>query len=236
MVRVVVKRKSGVNLNDLPPGMTSSILDNEDKNYFEMSGENEESKMKNSNNLSRQMKLKKLSQVLGNLSVWNISNVSSPVIVETSLVVGGFAIKEEVNPFEAEDVKLAFTSTANMWIGILLVLVYLLLGSATGPITLCIKAKSPLIKALWRTQANFIMTMPLYFGMYIWNKKDMSIRRDHTFKMILNSAITSIFDFFWYIGWIIGISMTITSHAFVMYSSTNVYMFVFCNSYRSRSS
>ena len=33
MVRVVVKRTSGVDVNGLPPGMTSSILDNDNKNY-----------------------------------------------------------------------------------------------------------------------------------------------------------------------------------------------------------
>ena len=192
-----------------------------------MDDDNEDSKLKNFGNLSRQFKLKKLSQVLGNLSAVNISNVTSPVIVETSVVVGGFALKEEVNPFEPEDVKLAFTSTFNMWIGILLMIIYLLPGAAIGPVTMSLQPKSPLIKALWRTQANLLMTLPLYFGMYLWSRKEMSIKRDHSFKMLLNSAITSIFDFFWYIGWMVGISMTITSHALVMYSSTNVYMFVF---------
>lgn len=91
----------------------------------------------------------------------------SPVIVETSIIEAGFVIKEEVNPFEPEDVKLAFTSSKNMWIGILLILLYLFPNASAGPVTMTLQPKSPLIKALWRTQANFLMTLPLYFGLYL---------------------------------------------------------------------
>jgi len=63
--------------------------------------------------------------------------------------------------------------------------------------------------------------------MYIWYKNDMNFKKDHSLKMLVNSAITSFFDFAWYVGFLIGVSMTITSHAQVLSSSTGIYYFVF---------
>lgn len=64
-------------------------------------------------------------------------------------------------------------------------------------------------------------------ALYIWKRNEMSFKRDHSLKMIINSAITAFFGFIWYVGLVVGCSMTITSHAMVMYSSTGVYMLAF---------
>lgn len=55
----------------------------------------------------------------------------------------------------------------------------------------------------------------------------MNIKKDFSPKMLLNSAITSFFSFIWYVGLVMGCSMTITSHAMVMYSSTGVYLLAY---------
>lgn len=44
-------------------------------------------------------------------------NESSIVILEQSMAAHGFAVTEQINPLH-EDVKLAFTSTTNFWIGV----------------------------------------------------------------------------------------------------------------------
>ena len=93
--------------------------------------------------------------------------------------------------------------------------------------TISLPAKHPLIRAAWRTQATFLMTIPLYFGLYFMNRENMSISRDHSLRMLFNSAITAAFDFSWYVGLVASISMTVTSHAMVLFSATGVYMFAF---------
>ena len=55
MVRVVVKRLNNANLSILPPGMTSSILEKEDKEYFEMIEESGDIQPLKSPNESRQV-------------------------------------------------------------------------------------------------------------------------------------------------------------------------------------
>lgn len=93
--------------------------------------------------------------------------------------------------------------------------------------TISLPAKHPLVRAAWRTQATFVMTMPLYFGLYFVNRAHMSFERDHSLRMLLNSAATSAFDFCWYVGLVTSISMTVTSRAMVLFSATGVYMFAF---------
>lgn len=136
-------------------------------------------------------------------------------------------MKEEINPLEPADVKLAFTSTRNMIIGTLILLCFVVNGAMVGPLTVYLPAKSPLIKAMWRTQTNFVIGCPLMILLYLWKWNEMSPRRDFSPKMLINSAITGFFSFVWYVGLVIGCSMTITSHAMVMYSSTGVYLLAF---------
>jgi len=172
-------------------------------------------------------KMSNLSQVMGGMTIMNLSGGGGPVVIETSIVIHGMVMKEEVNPLEENDVKLAFTSTKNLIIGILILLCYVINGAMVGPITVNLPAKNPLVKGLWRTQGNTIISIPIMLALYVWKRKEMNFKRDHSFKMILNSSITSFFDFIWYVSLIVACSMTVTSHAMVMYSSTGVYMMAF---------
>jgi hypothetical protein len=114
-----------------------------------------------------------------------------------------------------------------MIIGILFLCSFVINGAMTGPITVSLPAKSPLIKGMWRSQATAILTYPLLLLFYLLKGKNASITKDFSPKMIVNIMITCIFDMGWYLGLIVGCSMTISSHAMVMYSSTGVFMFAF---------
>ena len=164
------------------------------------------------------------SQVLNSMSIANIWWKDSPIIVETSILSWGVAIKEEVNPFEPEDIKLAFKGKWNLLIGIILLMLLVTSGAMLGPVTMYIKpAKHPLIKAVWRTQSNFVYSITITCILYFVKRNEMSFRRDHSLRTVLNSLWGTFFNFAWYVSLMIGISMTITSHAMVMYSSTGIY-------------
>jgi len=132
-------------------------------------------------------------------------------------------IKEAIDPLQPEHVKLAFTSTANFWIGIFLLACLVIPGSLVGPLTLLLPSKSPLVKAIWRTQSNFVLGIPLLIGVYVMKRDEMDIRKDFSVQMLLNVAKASFFGFLWYISLVVGCSVTVTSHAMVMYCSTGVY-------------
>lgn len=88
------------------------------------------------------------------------------MVVETSIVSYGVAIREEVSPLEPEDIKLAFTTTKNLIIGILILLSLVTTGSMLGPVTMVVPAKSPLLKALWRAESNLIYSILLTMILY----------------------------------------------------------------------
>lgn len=219
-MNIVVKTRDELNASRV--GLASNLLSDsmvsfeavDDQEYFQMSIVSPRKKIP----------MKGLSHVFGSMSIMNLSSSVAPVMIETSLVAQEMAIKEEINPLEEPDVKLAFTSTKNMIIGIIILLMFVVNGAMVGPLTVFLPAKSPLIKACWRTQlclSNGIFLMP---PLYIWKWKEMSFKKDHSPKMLVNSAITAFLGFLWFVTFVIGCSMTITSHAMVMYSSSGVYM------------
>ena len=55
----------------------------------------------------------------------------------------------------------------------------------------------------------------------------MSIKNDFSIEKIKRSVLNSLLIFFWNIGFILGCSKTITSHADIMYSSAGVYIFLY---------
>lgn len=225
-MNIVVRTADELNLSRRASGFMGNLL-NDSQISFDMLEEEDELTPMAINTTRRRAQLNNLSQVMGGMNVMNLSGAASPIIVETSIVMHGFTMKEEINPLEPSDVKLAFTSTKNLVIGILILLCFVISGAMVGPITVYLPAKSPLIKGCWRTQSNIIIGFPLMFMLYIWKKDELSFRRDTSLKMLTNSAITAFFGFIWYVGLIVGCSMTVTSHAMVMYSSTGVYMLVF---------
>lgn len=65
-------------------------------------------------------------------------------------------------------------------------------------------AKSPLIKAMWRSQSNMTLAIPLTILLYVCQRETMSFRRDHSLRMLVNNTITAFFGFVWYVGLVVG--------------------------------
>lgn len=152
-MNIVVKTGDELNLSRAGAGFMGNLLNDSEVSFHLVEEEGDLSKADITPR--RKLAITNFSQVMGGMSYMNLSGAASPVVVETSLVVNGLAMKEEINPLEKPDVKLAFTSTKNMIIGILIVACFVINGAMVGPLTLYLPAKSPLTKALWRTQTNF---------------------------------------------------------------------------------
>lgn len=94
-----------------------------------------------------------------------------------------------------------------------------------GPFTVGIKADNPMIKVVWRNHGAFIILTVYHIVVYL--KSD---RKYNHFKEILNNwkvyRVNSFTSSMWILCYIIGCSMTITSHAAILHSTGGVYMFV----------
>lgn len=222
-MNIVVKTGDELNASRAGAGFMGSLL-NDSQVSFDIV---EEETPRVDITSRRRIPLNNLSQVMGGMTIMNLSGAASPVVIETSMLSHGMAIKEEINPLEQPDVKLAFTSTKNLIIGTIILSLFVINGAMVGPLTVFLHAKHPLIKAIWRSQSNLTVGMIVLSLLYIWKRNEMSPRRDFSFKMLVNSTITAFFAFGWYVGLVVGCSMTVTSHAMVMYSSTGVYMLFF---------
>lgn len=93
----------------------------------------------------------------------------------------------------------------------------------TGPLTLSIPAVNPYVASIWRAQGSFVFILPITIYMYTTNKK-MNFWEDVKPEKLLRSFVTSFFMLVWIMGLIIGCSMTVTSHAHVLFSSTGLYI------------
>ena len=111
-----------------------------------------------------------------------------------------------------------------MVIGVLLLLMMTIPGSIKGPLTISLPPEGPLLQLAWRTQGGMIVSMIIWATMYIFNRKTMSLIRDTAIPVLLDSALRAFFGFLWITALIIGCSLTITSHALVMNSSTGLYI------------
>lgn len=89
------------------------------------------------------------------------------ILVETSITTNGMVIKEEVNPTDREDIKLALANKTNLYIGVIILLAFVISGAALGPATVHLPAKSILIKTLWRTESNLAFSFPLMILIYL---------------------------------------------------------------------
>ena len=227
-MNIVVKKTNEINTSKgVVDNFLASIL-NDSQNSFNMVEEDFQMESRYLNTSSRpKIPMTNLTKILSNMSNMNLSAAYSPIVVETSILIGEVSIKEEINPLEQADKKLAFTSTKNLIIGIILLFWFVIPSSCVGPIIMSLPAKHPLIKAWWRTQSNLIWTLPLTFMLYIINRKQISFKRDHSPRILINNMITAFLGFLWFIGLVYSCSMTITSHAMVMYSSAGVYMFAY---------
>ena len=161
------------------------------------------------------------------MSSINVSTIYSPAVVETSIITHELCLREEINPLEIQNEKLVYTNTKNLLLGIFVLLLFAIPGAWVGPIIMSLPAKDVIIKSLWRTQGNLVILIPITILLYTWQKDQMSFKRDHSPKMLLNSLMIAFFSFIWYICFVISWSMTITSHAMVLSSSYWFYIFAF---------
>jgi hypothetical protein len=154
------------------------------------------------------------------------SESSSLLLLETSLLMDGIARVEEVNPWDLKN-KLAFTSVKNFSVGVLILFIMVFSCSLIGPLTLSLPAKNPLVKSMWRTQGNAIVSIVFMLVNYGINRNTMSFLKDHSALMLLNSAKLAFFSFLWHTLFIVGCSMTVSSHATALYNGTGIFILLF---------
>ena len=123
--------------------------------------------------------------------------------------------------------KLAYTSPKNFIIGIFWLLWAILPSAAIGPLLLSLPAKSPLIAVAWRAQGSaFVMVISLTIY-YIKYWKTANFWKDNSSYNLLKSFGLAMLLFVWNLGLIMGCSLTLGSHADVLYSSTGIYVLIF---------
>ena len=126
-MNISVRKNDGNTTSKAIPKLFTSILGNS-QDSFEAIDDNEEEEHMHDLSMRKKLSPINLSQVLGSMSYINWSLRAGHIRVETSLISGGVGIIEEINPLEPEEVKLAFTNTWNLLIGILLLLILVITG------------------------------------------------------------------------------------------------------------
>jgi len=97
-----------------------------------------------------------------------------------------------------------------------------------GPLVLEIPNDTVMLKAIWRTQSVTVITILMMILYYIYNELPFSkFVEDHSGEVLLVNMLAGILMCMWNLGYIIGCSMTITSHATILYTSSGVYLLVF---------
>ena len=98
--------------------------------------------------------------------------------------------------------------------------------SIIGPLTIGLPAKDTYVKAIWRIQgwaiANFIMITIIY----LISPSSYSFKKEFSWSNLKSTAVLGFFLITWATGYILGWSLTITSHADIMYSSSWVWIFI----------
>jgi len=160
-----------------------------------------------------------------NYSMYESEQSMKSYIVETSFHASGVIHREYANE-EKEDIKLAFTSPKNFIIGIMWLLAAIVPCAMIGPLLLSLPTKTPFTSMTWRTQGSALTMIFVIAFYYFKNRKTVSFWRDNTLANVSKSAGISLMLFVWNLGLVIGCSMTLGSHADVLYSSTGVYILI----------
>ena len=148
---------------------------------------------------------------------------SSSVVIQSSHILNEISISQFID--WNDDKMPAFQSTKGFIIGILLLLLMITCNWMIGPLALKIPNNIVYLKAVWRTQTVWIISISIMAVYYLVNKKTFNdFIRDHSGVTLLNHALSGFFLCFWNLGYIVGCSMTITSHATILYSSSSVYL------------
>ena len=90
-----------------------------------------------------------LSIVFSNMSAMNLSEANSPIVVETSILVGEMSLKKKL--IWILYTIFAFTKHKDIIIETIMLLWYVIHASWVGPIIMSLPAKNPIIKSSWRT-------------------------------------------------------------------------------------
>jgi hypothetical protein len=72
-----------------------------------------------------------------------------------------------------------------------------------------------------------MVAIPMTLFLYWYKGDQMSIRNDFSLEKMKRILVNSFLIFLWNLGLILGCSLTITSHADIMYSSGGVYLVAF---------
>lgn len=143
--------------------------------------------------------------------------------VETSYCSQGVAMLD-LNSEDEPDVRLAFTSTQNFMIGIFMLMLMVIPLSIIGPLTIGLPANDVHVKITWRNYGCTLATIPLWILLYVLKGKELNLAHDFQPRILFRNFISAICLFSWTTGLILGCSLTVTSHADIMYSSSGVYI------------
>ena len=135
-------------------------------------------------------------------------------------------ILENSNRCEPE-VMLGFTNKTNFLVGCFMLVLMAVPGALIGPMTIYLPSSNVYVQASWRFQGWTILAIILSLLLYLYKGKEMSIKNDFSVEKMKKSSINSFLIFIWNIGFILGCSLTLTSHADIMYSSAGVYLFLY---------
>lgn len=182
---------------------------------------NEQENMKHMN-LERSMFGESLLNVSRRASVSRFDSFGQPihsrVAVETSIISNEVFMTEAIDPSLPVPIKLAYTSTINMWLGIIFLSMFIVSGSLLGPVTLILPGHNFYAKANWRAQGNFIWSLPLAIGIYAYNGEKMSFKADFCLENIKNTAINAFFLNLSNFLLIVGCAFTVSSHCIILAS------------------
>ena len=121
---------------------------------------------------------------------------------------------------------LAFSSVTSFIIGSLCLILMVICNSLISPLVLCLKADYVLTKVAWRTQGTALLSLLLSMLSWCISKNGTNPIQD-IWKNRSNFFKTGISMCVWNTTFILGGSMTVTSHASILYSSSSVFMMLY---------
>ena len=94
------------------------------------------------------------------------------------------------------------------------------------PLTIGLSAKDTYVKAIWRIQEWAIANFMIIAIMYLGSPYSYNIKKEFSWSNLKLTTILGFFLITWATGYILGWSLTITSHADIKYSSSWVWIFI----------
>jgi len=129
-----------------------------------------------------------------------------------------------------QDLKPAFQSRRNFIIGSFWLVCTITSSALIGPLVLNFPAKSAYVAMSWRTQSSIFLSFFILLYHYCSKEPGLKLKsflNDHHPKCLLQSAFMAFPLFSWVAGLILGCSLTLTSHADVLFSSPGVFILLF---------